>query len=72
MPLSRDLLHALRSCAANVGATAIYEFCLAWREIDLEELVERGEICMTRLQEAFEEARQAMRDYEPPGAGEIP
>jgi two-component system sensor histidine kinase RpfC len=62
---SRDLLHALRSCAANVGAIAIYKLCLAWREIDLEELAEHGETCLSRLQVAFEEARMVMQDYDP-------
>jgi two-component system, sensor histidine kinase RpfC len=64
---SRDLLHALRSCAANVGASAIFELCLAWREIDRQELVERGESCLTRLHASFDEARHAMRDYLPAG-----
>jgi two-component system sensor histidine kinase RpfC len=60
---SRDLLHALRSCAANVGASAIFELCLAWRDIDLDELVARGEACLQRLETCFEEARQTMRDH---------
>jgi two-component system, sensor histidine kinase RpfC len=62
---SRDLLHALRSCAANVGASGIFELCLAWREINLDELVERGEACLSRLETAFDSARVLMRDYSP-------
>jgi two-component system, sensor histidine kinase RpfC len=64
---SRDLLHALRSCAANVGASAIFELCLAWREIDRQELVGRGETCLSLLQASFEDARRAMRDHLPAG-----
>jgi two-component system sensor histidine kinase RpfC len=60
---SRDLLHALRSCAANVGASSIFELCLAWREIDIDELVERGEACLSRLELAFDHACLSMRDY---------
>ena len=62
---SRDLLHALRSCAANVGASGIFELCLAWREIDIQELVERGEACLSRLELAFDHACLSMRDYGP-------
>jgi two-component system sensor histidine kinase RpfC len=61
---SRDLLHALRSCAANVGADSIFELCLNWREISHGELVDHGEACLARLQAAFEEACLSIRDYE--------
>ena len=60
---SRDLLHALRSCAANVGASAIFELCLAWRDINLDELVARGETCLQRLEACFEEARRTMHEH---------
>jgi two-component system sensor histidine kinase RpfC len=62
---SRDLLHALRSCAANVGANSVFELCLAWREISRDELVDRGEACLSRLQVAFDDARLCMRAYDP-------
>jgi two-component system sensor histidine kinase RpfC len=62
---SRDLLHALRSCAANVGASGIFELCLSWREINLDELVERGEACLGRLEFAFEQARLSLGEFEP-------
>jgi two-component system sensor histidine kinase RpfC len=61
---SRDLLHALRSCAANVGARAIFELCLAWRAIDLDELVERGEILLQQLEDVFANARHSLREFE--------
>ena len=54
---SRDLLHALRSCAANVGASAIFEYCLAWREIGQGELGPRADVHLTHLQAAFDDAR---------------
>jgi len=69
---SRDLLHALRSCAANVGASAIFELCLAWREISADELVECGEACLARLRASFEEACSAMRDFEAAAVPESP
>lgn len=55
---SRDLLHALRSCAANVGASAIFEYCLTWREIGRDELGARADVHLNRLQAAFGEARR--------------
>ena len=33
---SRDRVHALRSSAANIGARAIYDLCVAWRQIGAE------------------------------------
>ncbi len=61
---SRDWLHALRSCAANVGASRVFELCLAWREISRDELLERGEACLARLQVALDDARHCMGDYD--------
>jgi len=39
----RDQAHALRSCAANVGAQRMRKLCLDWREIDAHELAIDGE-----------------------------
>ncbi|MDH7797003.1 MULTISPECIES: response regulator [unclassified Beijerinckia] len=39
----RDQAHALRSCAANVGAQRMRKLCLDWREIDAQELAIDGE-----------------------------
>ena len=40
--LFRDQAHALRSSAANVGARGIYVTCLAWREIEPDDLARNG------------------------------
>lgn len=53
----RDLVHALRSSAANVGAVAIFEMCLALREIDSEEMRRDGVRHARELRARFEEAR---------------
>jgi two-component system, sensor histidine kinase RpfC len=58
--VSRDLLHALRSCAANVGASAIFDYCLTWRAIEREELGLRADVHLTHLEAAFEEARRVI------------
>lgn len=49
--------HALRSCAANVGARRIYELCLAWRELSAAELARMGEIYVRTLEQEFACAR---------------
>jgi two-component system sensor histidine kinase RpfC len=57
----RDCAHALRSSAAHIGATAIFELCLAWRRITPEDLAEHGASHTTRLESAFEQLRAALR-----------
>jgi two-component system sensor histidine kinase RpfC len=57
----RDGAHALRSSAAHIGATAIFELCLAWRRITPEELAEQGASHAARLEAAFEQLRAALR-----------
>jgi two-component system sensor histidine kinase RpfC len=56
----RDEAHALRSCAANVGAQKVYKLCLEWRAIDARELAIEGEIRIRRLEQEFEHAREAL------------
>ena len=56
----RDEAHALRSCAANVGAQKVYKLCLEWRAIDARELAIEGEIRIRRLEQEFERAREAL------------
>ena len=56
----RDEAHALRSCAANVGAQKVYKLCLDWRAIDARELAIEGEIRIRRLEQEFERAREAL------------
>ena len=57
----RDCAHALRSSAAHIGATAIFELCLAWRRITPDELAEHGAGHTARLESAFEQLRAALR-----------
>ncbi|HEX5080191.1 MAG TPA: ATP-binding protein, partial [Geminicoccaceae bacterium] len=51
----RDCAHALRSSAAHIGATAVFELCLGWRRITAEELAEHGASHAARLESAFEQ-----------------
>ena len=57
----REQLHALRSAAANIGARAIYEMCLDWRQIASEELASQGEMRLNRLREEFERVHVALQ-----------
>ena len=59
----QDQLHALRSCAANVGADAIYKMCLAWREIESDELTARGPEHLISLDSEIEAARASLIRY---------
>lgn len=59
----RDHAHALRSCAANVGAQAVYQLCLSWREIKFEQLVEQGSFHLAELQQTCEAAKEALNAY---------
>ena len=56
----RDGAHALRSSAAHIGATAIFELCLSWRRISPEELAQDGADHAARLESAFEQLRAAL------------
>jgi len=58
-----DQAHALRSCAANVGARAIYEKCLAWRDLSEAELAARGKTYMNELEADFDEASRILGLY---------
>lgn len=59
----RDHAHALRSCAANVGAQAVYKICLDLRAIDAHELAVKGEIHVRDLELQFERAREALAKF---------
>jgi two-component system sensor histidine kinase RpfC len=56
----RDCAHALRSSAAHIGATAIFDLCLAWRRITADELAAYGAGHAARLESAFEQLRVAL------------
>lgn len=57
----REQVHTLRSAAANIGASRIYEMCLAWRQITPEELRSRGKAHLKALREELERASVALR-----------
>ncbi len=59
----RDHAHALRSCAANVGAQAVYKMCLDLRAIEAQELAANGVRHVRELEEHFERARVALSDH---------
>jgi len=61
--LFRDQAHALRSCAANVGASGVYSACLALREIEPSELAAHGAEHMKHLEDEFARAREALQGY---------
>ena len=49
----RDHVHALRSCAANVGAQVVYRRCLELRDIDESELARAGATHLRALERDF-------------------
>jgi two-component system sensor histidine kinase RpfC len=61
--LFRDRAHALRSGAANIGAKAIYDLCLQWRQITIAELHENGKRHVDRLAAELEKVRLALEQY---------
>ena len=60
----RDEAHALRSCAANVGALKVYKLCLESRSIDARQLAIEGELRIRRLEAEFERARDALAYFQ--------
>jgi HPt (histidine-containing phosphotransfer) domain-containing protein len=59
----REQAHALRSAAANIGAKRIFEMCLAWREMQPDDLARCGEDYLARLKVEFDEVRAARRAH---------
>jgi two-component system, sensor histidine kinase RpfC len=56
----RDRAHALRSSAAHLGATALFELCLEWRGIGADDLSAEGSAYAVRLRSEFERLREAL------------
>ena len=56
----RDRAHALRSSAAHLGATAMFELCLEWRGIGTDDLATEGSTYAMRLRSEFERLREAL------------
>ena len=57
----RDHAHALRSCAANVGAQIVYRRCLDLRDIDEGELARAGLTHVRALERDFASACGILR-----------
>jgi two-component system, sensor histidine kinase RpfC len=55
----RDLVHAMRSSAANVGAVGLFEVCLALRAVDRDQMQARGQEYLDALSQKLESARLA-------------
>ena len=68
----RDSAHALRSCAANVGAQAIYSTCMQWRDIGTDDLDKNGQSLLAKLQQELSEARAALTHYREQRPGQSP
>jgi two-component system sensor histidine kinase RpfC len=58
--LFRDRAHALRSGSANIGAKALYDLCLQWRQITASELQEEGKRHIDRLQLEIQRVTEAL------------
>ncbi len=56
----RDRAHALRSSAAHLGASALFELCLGWRGIGAAELTDHSADYIARLRSEFERLRRAL------------
>jgi two-component system sensor histidine kinase RpfC len=56
----RDRAHALRSSAAHIGATAVFELCLGWRGMGADDLAAEGADYATLLRFEFERLRLAL------------
>jgi two-component system sensor histidine kinase RpfC len=61
-----DCLHALRSCAANAGAERVFALCLAWRNVDANELAERGDELIQNLRAEIASFRTAYENLAAP------
>ncbi|MBV8850159.1 MAG: response regulator [Methylobacteriaceae bacterium] len=68
----REQAHALRSCAANVGAQNVYRMCLAWRDLDAQEIAASGAQYMQMLEAEFERVRGALLPMLQQGDGPAP
>jgi HPt (histidine-containing phosphotransfer) domain-containing protein len=65
----REQAHALRSCAANVGAQNVYRMCLAWRDLDAQEIAASGSQYMQMLEAEFDRVRGALTPMLQQGEG---
>ncbi|MGF1474723.1 MAG: ATP-binding protein [Geminicoccaceae bacterium] len=65
----RDAAHALRSSAAHVGATSLFECCMSWRNINDAKLKKEADVVTARLRSEFERLKRALSDTAMSAAG---
>ena len=58
--LFHDEAYALRSCAANVGASEVYNLCLQWRDASSEDIWTNGASMLAALETAFRAYRSGL------------
>jgi two-component system sensor histidine kinase RpfC len=61
----RDEAHALRSSAGYVGATALFNLCVTWRNLDDDALILRGRAEVAGLRHEFARLRAALTAARP-------
>lgn len=66
----RDAVHSLRSTAANVGATAIYDLCMPWHAKGRDEFMDQGDGYLAQLRSEHARMRRAFAPYLPAVARE--
>jgi two-component system, sensor histidine kinase RpfC len=59
----QEVLHALRSSSANIGAKRVFALALEWRATTLKGLTEFGEERVQTLRSVFAEAEDALRAW---------
>jgi two-component system sensor histidine kinase RpfC len=59
----RDRAHALRSSAAHLGGTALFELCLSWRDLGDEALSLGSRAEMARLRRELDRLRAALLEF---------
>jgi two-component system sensor histidine kinase RpfC len=59
----QDILHALRSSAANIGASRLFTLALEWRQCSQDDLARSGDQRMALLRASFAEADAALRGW---------
>lgn len=67
-PLFCDLLHALKGNGANVGTLRLVKICQEIEQCGLLEFRRDGKLMLRKLDDAFSEAIQALRDFTSTGA----
>jgi two-component system, sensor histidine kinase RpfC len=59
----RDIAHALRGSAANLGATRVFQSCLALRSITQSQLAVEGEAQVNRLSSDIDETISMLKSH---------